>query len=124
MPGIENFVASRYDFQGLASLKSNDSNDLEKSKEINAKVAAEFESMFLKQLTDSMRASLKPFKSDLINNDSMELFEGMFYDEVSYKIAQSQGLGLVDWLNDISEKKEPKLGENSDPLKALKFVPL
>jgi Rod binding domain-containing protein len=107
MAGIENFVASRYDFQGLASLKSNGSKDIEKAKEINAKVAAEFESMFLKQLTDSMRASLKPFKSDLINTDSMELFEGMFYDEVSHKIAQSQGLGLVEWLNDITEKQEP-----------------
>jgi Rod binding domain-containing protein len=76
--------------------------------------------MFLKQLTDSMRASLKPFKSDLINNDSMELFEGMFYDEVSYKIAQSQGLGLVDWLNDISEKQEPKSGLIPVSAKALK----
>ena len=47
MAGIQNFVASRYDFQGLASLKSNNASDLEKSKEINAKVAAEFESMFL-----------------------------------------------------------------------------
>ena len=120
MAGIENFVASRYDFQGLASLKSDDSNSLDKAKEINAKVAAEFESMFLKQLTDSMRASLKPFKSDLINNDSMELFEGMFYDEVSYKIAQSQGLGLVDWLNDISERQEPKAGLISEYSKALK----
>lgn len=120
MAGIENFVASRYDFQGLASLKSNDSTDLEKSKEINAKVAAEFESMFLKQLTDSMRASLKPFKSDLINNDSMELFEGMFYDEVSYKIAQSQGLGLVNWLNGITERQEPKAGLISEYSKALK----
>ncbi len=120
MAGIENFVASRYDFQGLASLKSNESTDLEKSKEINAKVAAEFESMFLKQLTDSMRASLKPFKSDLINNDSMELFEGMFYDEVSYKIAQSQGLGLVDWLNDISEKQQPKPGLSTASSKPLK----
>ena len=108
MSGIQNFVASRYDFQGLASLKSNNGSDPEKSKEINAKVAAEFEAMFLKQLTDSMRASLKPFKSDLINNESMELFEGMFYDEVSYKIAQSQGLGLVDWLNDITDKQSPK----------------
>ena len=95
-------------FRGWQALSLTTRIALEKAKEINAKVAAEFESMFLKQLTDSMRASLKPFKSDLINNDSMELFEGMFYDEVSYKIAQSQGLGLVDWLNDISEKQAPK----------------
>ena len=120
MSGIQNFVASRYDFQGLASLKANSSSDLDKSKEINARVPAEFESMFLKQLTDSMRASLKPFKSDLINNESMELFEGMFYDEVSYKIAQSQGLGLVDWLNDITDKQAPKSGLIAASPKVLK----
>jgi len=47
----------------------------------------------------------------------MELFEGMFYDEVAHKIAYSQGLGLVDWLNDISEKREGlKDGALSAPL--------
>ena len=117
MAGIENSVASRYDFQGLSSLKSNQSTSIEKAKEINAKVAAEFESMFLKQLTDSMRASLKPFKSDLINNNSMELFEGMFYDEVSHKLAQTQGLGLVDWLNELTESRKPSESEVSALLK-------
>ena len=110
MAGIENFVASRYDFQGLSSLKSGETKSIEKAKEINAKVASEFESMFLKQMTDSMQDSLKTCKSDLIKSDSMELFEEMFYDEVSHKIAQSQGLGLVDWLNDITERLEPSDG--------------
>jgi Rod binding domain-containing protein len=117
MAGIENYVASRYDFQGLSSLKSNQSKSVEKAKEINAKVAAEFESMFLKQLTDSMRESLKPFKSELINSNSMELFEGMFYDEVSHKLAQTQGLGLVDWLNDITDKRQSRESEVSALLK-------
>jgi Rod binding domain-containing protein len=105
MAGIENHIASRYDFQGIASLKAGAGKGGEQARELNAKVAAEFESMFLKQLTDSMRESLKPMKSDLINTDSMELFEGMFYDEVSHKVAQSQGLGLVEWLNDITDKQ-------------------
>lgn len=108
MAGIENHIASRYDFQGIASLRSGAAKSGDESREVNAKVASEFEAMFLKQLTDSMRESLKPFKSDLINTDSMELFEGMFYDEVSHKVAQSQGLGLVDWLNDISDRKAGK----------------
>ena len=117
MAGIENFVASRFDFQGLSSLKSNETKSIEKAKEINAKVAAEFESMFLKQLTDSMQASLKPMKSDLIKSDSMELFEGMFYDEVSHKIAQTQGLGLVEWLNDITDKQYGAKSVKTDPFK-------
>ena len=117
MASIQNYVSSTLDFQGLASLKRSGEKTAEEARQINAKVAAEFESMFLKQITDSMQKSLKPLKSDLLNNDSMELFEGMFYDEVAHKIAYSQGLGLVDWLNDISEKREGlKDGALSAPL--------
>jgi|TARA_A100000164_G_scaffold240099_1_gene213401 Rod binding domain-containing protein len=106
MAGIENFVSSRYDFQGLSSLKASESENNDRSKEINAKVAAEFESMFLKLVTDSMRSSIKPLKSDLLKNDAMDLFDGMFFDEVSHQIANSQGLGLLEWLNDITERRE------------------
>ena len=108
MAGINNFVATRYDFQGLLSLKANETKTKEESREINAKVAAEFESMFLKLVTDSMRSSIEPLKSDLLKNDAMDLFDGMFYDEVSHQIANSQGLGLLEWLNDISDRREDK----------------
>ena len=108
MAGINNFVAPRYDFQGLSSLKTNETKTKEESREINAKVAAEFESMFLKLVTDSMRSSIKPLKSDLLKNDAMDLFDGMFFDEVSHQIANSQGLGLLEWLNDISDRRENK----------------
>jgi len=53
MATINNFVSSALDFSGLRSL-SGASNQTEQRDEINKKVAAEFESMFLKQLTDSM----------------------------------------------------------------------
>ena len=106
MAGIENFVSSRYDFQGLSSLKASESENHDRAKEVNAKVAAEFESMFLKLVTDSMRSSIKPLKSDLLQNDAMDLFDGMFFDEVSHQIANSQGLGLLEWLNDITERRE------------------
>ena len=45
MAGINNFVATIYDFQGLSSLKTNETKTKEESREINAKVAAEFESV-------------------------------------------------------------------------------
>ena len=61
MAGINNFVATRYDSQLVSgSLKTNETKTKEESREINAKVAAEFESMFLKLVTDSMRSSIKP----------------------------------------------------------------
>jgi Rod binding domain-containing protein len=117
MATIQNHVASNFDLQGLSSLKSGGVKTSEETRALNAKLAAEFESMFLKQMTDSMQESLKPMKSDLINNDSMELFEGMFYDEVSRSLSQHQSLGLVDWLNDISEARNPEKSSNSEVAK-------
>ena len=117
MATIQNHVASNFDLQGLSTLKSGGVKTSEETRALNAKLAAEFESMFLKQMTDSMQESLKPMKSDLINNDSMELFEGMFYDEVSRSLSQHQSLGLVDWLNDITEARSPEKSSNSEVAK-------
>jgi len=117
MATIQNHVASNFDLQGLSSLKSGGVKTSEETRALNAKLAAEFESMFLKQMTDSMQESLKPMKSDLINNDSMELFEGMFYDEVSRSLSQHQSLGLVDWLNDITEARNLEKNSNSEVAK-------
>ena len=114
MATIQNHIASNFDLQGLSSLKSGGVKTSEETRALNAKLAAEFESMFLKQMTDSMQESLKPMKSDLINNDSMELFEGMFYDEVSRSLSQHQSLGLVDWLNDITEARNPENNSSSE----------
>ena len=114
MATIQNHIASNFDLQGLSSLKSGGVKTSEETRALNAKLAAEFESMFLKQMTDSMQQSLKPMKSDLINNDSMELFEGMFYDEVSRSLSQHQSLGLVDWLNEITDARSAVKDESSE----------
>ena len=114
MATIQNHIASNFDLQGLSSLKSGGVKTSEETRALIAKLAAEFESMFLKQMTDSMQQSLKPMKSDLINNDSMELFEGMFYDEVSRSLSQHQSLGLVDWLNEITDARSPVKDESSE----------
>ena len=114
MATIQNHIASNFDLQGLSSLKSGGVKTSEETRALNAKLAAEFESMFLKQMTDSMQQSLKPMNSDLINNDSMELFEGMFYDEVSRSLSQHQSLGLVDWLNEITDARSPVKDESSE----------
>ena len=114
MATIQNHIASNFDLQGLSSLKSGGVKTSEETRALNAKLAAEFESMFLKQMTDSMQQSLKPMKSDLINNDSMELFEVMFYDEVSRSLSQHQSLGLVDWLNEITDARSAVKDESSE----------
>jgi Rod binding domain-containing protein len=104
MATINNYVSSALDFSGIRSLKSGMSSQNDSKNEINKKVAMEFEAMFLRQLTDSMQAALEPFKSDLINNDSMNLFEDLFYDEVAHYIPQTQGLGIYQWLNNLDQR--------------------
>ena len=53
-----------------------------------------------------MRSLLNPQEDS--KNDVM-IFDGMFFDEVSHQIANSQGFGLLEWLNDISDRRENKL---------------
>jgi len=103
MATINNFVSSALDFSGLRSL-GGASNQTEQRDEINKKVAAEFESMFLKQLTDSMQAALEPFESDLVSNDSTKLFQGLFYDEVAHIVPTKQGLGIYEWLDSLDQR--------------------
>ena len=98
-------VASAYDFAGLAALKGSSNNANADQGEVNSKVAAEFESLFLKMMTDSMKESIKPMKGDLLQSDSMEFFDDMFYDEVSKVMASRQSLGIADWLNSVTANR-------------------
>jgi len=98
-------VASAYDFAGLAALRGSSNNANADQREVNSKVAAEFESLFLKMMTDSMKESIKPMKSDLLQSDSMEFFDDMFYDEVSKVMASRQSLGIADWLDSVTANR-------------------
>ena len=95
-------VASAYDFAGLAALKGSSNKADVDQKSVNTKVAAEFESLFLKMMTDSMKDSIKPMQSDLLRSDSMDFFDDMFYDEVSKVMASRQSLGIADWLDSVT----------------------
>lgn len=98
-------VASAYDFAGLAALKGSANKSGIDQSTVNKKVAAEFESLFLKMMTDSMKDSIKPMQSDLLRSDSMNFFEDMFYDEVSKVMASRQSLGIADWLDSVSANR-------------------
>ena len=107
-------VASAYDFAGLAALKSSAKRDGADQKSVNAKVAAEFEALFLKMMTDSMKASIKPLQSDLLRSDSMDFFDDMFYDEVSNVMADSQSLGIADWLDSVTDVRSGAAAKPQD----------
>lgn len=56
MATIQNHIASNFDLQGLSSLKSGGVKTSEETRALNAKLAAEFESMFLTD--DSLDATV------------------------------------------------------------------
>ncbi|MDA9185059.1 rod-binding protein [Gammaproteobacteria bacterium] len=98
-------VSSAYDFAGLAALKGTANKAGADQGSVNQKVAEEFESLFLKMMTDSMKASLKPMQSDLLRSDSIDFFDDMFYDEVSKVMAGRQSLGIADWLDSVTSAR-------------------
>ena len=107
-------VSSAYDFAGLTALKGSARRDGADQKSVNAEVAAEFEALFLKLMTDSMKASIKPLQSDLLRSDSMDFFDDMFYDEVSKVMAESQSLGIADWLDSVTDVRSGEAAKPQD----------
>jgi peptidoglycan hydrolase FlgJ len=61
-------------------------------------VATEFEALFVKQMLDSMRATLKKQDDLLSGGFAEEVFEDMLYDEYSRKIAATGSLGVAEMI--------------------------
>ena len=59
-------------------------------------VAAEFETLFVKQVVDSMRATLNPDNHLVDTGMAGEIFQDMLYDEYSATLAKTGGFGLAD----------------------------
>jgi len=61
-------------------------------------VAKEFESLFAKQMLDSMRDTLNP-EADMLNGGmAQDIFDDMLYDEYARMIAESGTLGIADMI--------------------------
>lgn len=59
-------------------------------------VAKEFESLFVKQMLDSMRATLNKENNLLDGGMAENIFEDMLYDEYSRMIASTGSLGVAE----------------------------
>ena len=90
-----NTVSTRsyLDFQGLGELKGRAARD---GQAALRETAQQFEAMFLQMMIKSMRESID--KSDLMQSEHADLFEGMFDREVSLAMARRNSLGLADML--------------------------
>jgi flagellar protein FlgJ len=106
---------SYYDFGGLSQLRAEAGANKSASGETIKKVAAEFETAFYQMLFDSMKKAGEPLKSDLIESDTMDQFQDMFYTEVSHYIANRQELGIARWVEAaVAEQGEPLAQSTSD----------
>ena len=84
---------SYLDFDALGRLKGKAAKD---GKSAARETAQQFEALFLQMMMKSMRDA--SFKSDLVESQAKDTFEGMFDKEVSLAMAKKNTLGLADLL--------------------------
>ena len=87
--------SSYHDFAGLAALKGQVQNHGQSEQAIR-KVAQQFEASFIQEMMKPMRQS--SIKSDLLQSDAADTFEGMFDKEVAMQVARRGGMGVADML--------------------------
>jgi len=99
--------SSYHDFAGLIGLKGRARQDGPGAQDDTALRAAaqQFESMFLQEMMRSMRQAT--IKSDLLESNALETFEGMFDKEVALQMAKRGGMGLADMLVQQMKKHQP-----------------
>ena len=86
-------AGSYLDFSNLGRLKGQAAKD---GKSAARETAQQFEALFLQMMMKSMRDA--SFKSDLVESQAKDTFEGMFDKEVSLAMAKKNTLGLADML--------------------------
>ena len=86
-------AGSYLDFDALGRLKGKAAKD---GKSAARETAQQFEALFLQMMMKSMRDA--SFKSDLMESQAKDTFEGMFDKEVSLAMAKKNTLGLADLL--------------------------
>ena len=59
-------------------------------------VAVEFESLFVKQMLDSMRSTLRPQEGLFYGGLAEDFFEDMLYEEYARIIARTGRIGIAD----------------------------
>ncbi len=62
------------------------------------RVAQEFESLFIKQMLDTMRSTVDRSSSLLHGGQAEEIFEDMLFEEYSVLMARTQSFGLADMI--------------------------
>ena len=127
-------TGSYLDFEALGRLKGKAAKD---GKSAARETAQQFEALFLQMMMKSMRDA--SFKSDLVESQAKDTFEGMFDKEVSLAMAKKNTLGLADLLlknmpdpavqaanaqaiKDIQDQQASKAQEGQQPSSTASFL--
>lgn len=93
---ISSSTAKSYmDFTGLGELRGKAQR---KDDQALRETAQQFEGLFIQMMLKSMREANNVMKSDLVQSDAMETFEGMYDKEMSVQMSKRNTLGLADSL--------------------------
>ncbi len=93
---ISSSTAKSYmDFSGLGELRGKAQR---KDDQALRETAQQFEGLFIQMMLKSMRDANNVMKSDLVQSDAMETFEGMYDKEMSVQMSRRNTLGLADSL--------------------------
>ncbi len=82
-----------YDFQGLSALHA---QAIKAPEEAVGEVAGQFEALFVQMMLKSMRDAT--IEGGLLNSSQMEVYEGMFDQQISLQLSSNGVLGLSDIL--------------------------
>jgi flagellar protein FlgJ len=91
------------DFSALGELRGKaQRNDASATRES----AEQFEALFIQMMLKSMREASSAMKSDLLQNNAQETFEGMYDKEISLQMAKRNALGFSDVvIKNLSQQK-------------------
>jgi flagellar protein FlgJ len=103
---------SYHDFNDLGELKGQARKD---AKSAMRETAQQFEAMFIQMMMKSMRDSV--VKSDLMESNTVDSFEGMFDKEVSVQLSKRNSLGLADMLVRNLEQQQASMTSTAEILK-------
>jgi Rod binding domain-containing protein len=84
---------SYLDFSGLGELRGKAQR---KDDQALRETAQQFEALFIQMMLKSMREANNVMKSDLVQSDAMETFEGMYDKEMSVQMSKRNTLGFAD----------------------------
>jgi flagellar protein FlgJ len=121
-PIVSSSAKSYMDFSGLGELRGKAQQGDDRALR---ETAQQFEALFIQMMLKSMREANNVMKSDLVQSEAMETFEGLYDKEMSVQMSKRNNLGLADSLvRQVSQMQSQPSTADMLKLHAPKAMPL